>query len=519
MDHLGHTGDPTLDKEYERHHQLGSVPDAVRQYLQYFQKAVNNQNVYEMENMYENGWNHITERHYSTEPWPEAEVLGGVIGNDALFMILYKELYYRHIYAKIQGGPTQEQRFKSYYNYCDLFNYILNAETPVPLELPNQWLFDIIDEFIYQFQTFTQYRCKLSKKTADEIDILRNNPKIWNIHSVLNVLHSLVDKSNINEQLKAYNDGLSQGAITQKAGIFGCCTLYKMLGYFSIIGLLRLHSLLGDYSHALSVLENINITKKSTVYTRVPECQITTYYYVGFAYMMTRRYQDAINTFSSILTYIQRSKSTTLQRSSQYKIDIINKVTDQMFNLLALCTALYPVRIDESLSHTMKEKVGSEKLQRMQKGDKPSLEESFTFGCPKFLSPVPPNFDAGPLNSHKEPTIHQCKVFLEDVEQQVELPTIRSYLKLYSTMPAEKLANFLELEQDEFAAQLMCLKHKTVNARSHKDEEGELEVDFYIDEDMIHIVNTKIERGHADYFIKQILKFEELNRHIASLKK
>jgi len=358
-----------------------------------------------------------------------------------------------------------------------------------------------------------------SKKTADEIDVLRNNPKIWNIHSVLNVLHSLVDKSNINEQLKAYNDGLNQAAITQKAGIFGCCTLYKMLGYFSIIGLLRLHSLLGDYSHALSVLENINITKKSTVYTRVPECQITTYYYVGFAYMMTRRYQDAINTFSSILTYIQRSKSTTLQRSSQYKIDIINKVTDQMFNLLALCTALYPVRIDESLSHTMKEKVGSDKIQRMQKGDKPSLEESFTFGCPKFLSPVPPNFDAGPLNSHKEPTIHQCKVFLEDVEQQVELPTIRSYLKLYSTMPAEKLANFLELDQDEFAAQLMCLKHKTVNARSHKDEEGELEVDFYIDEDMIHIVNTKIERGHADYFIKQILKFEELNRHILSLKK
>lgn len=519
MDHLSHTGDPTLDKEYERHHQLGNIPEAVIQYLQYFQKAVNTQNVYEMESMYDNGWNHITERHYSSEPWPEAELLGGVIGNDPLFMILYKELYYRHIYAKIQGGPTQEQRFKSYYNYCDLFNYILNAETPVPLELPNQWLFDIIDEFIYQFQTFTQYRCKLSKKTADEIDVLRNNPKIWNIHSVLNVLHSLVDKSNINEQLKAYNDGLNQAAITQTAGVFGCCTLYKMLGYFSIIGLLRLHSLLGDYSHALSVLENINITKKSTVYTRVPECQITTYYYVGFAYMMTRRYQDAINTFSSILTYIQRSKSTTLQRSSQYKIDIINKVTDQMFNLLALCTALYPVRIDESLSHTMKEKVGADKIQRMQKGDKPSLEESFTYGCPKFLSPVPPNFDAGPLNSHKEPTIHQCKVFLEDVEQQVELPTIRSYLKLYSTMPAEKLANFLELDQDEFAAQLMCLKHKTVNARSHKDEEGELEVDFYIDEDMIHIVNTKIERGHADYFIKQILKFEELNRHILSLKK
>lgn len=82
---------------------------------------------------------------------------------DAVFLILYKELYYRHIYAKVsvsnsknthqslsiteepaecaetfpvfcckycfldnQGGPTLDQRFESYYNYCNLFNYILS---------------------------------------------------------------------------------------------------------------------------------------------------------------------------------------------------------------------------------------------------------------------------------------------------------------------------------------------------------------------------------------------------------
>ena len=44
--------------------------------------------------------------------------------------------------------------------------------------------------------------------------------QIWNIHSVLNVLHSLVEKSNINEQLKAYNDGKGQEEIAQIAGIF-----------------------------------------------------------------------------------------------------------------------------------------------------------------------------------------------------------------------------------------------------------------------------------------------------------
>ena len=69
-------------------------------------------------------------------------------------------------------------RFDSYYNYCKLFNYILSAEQPVNLELPNQWLWEIIDEFIYQFQAFSQFRSKLSKKSDEEIDILKSNPKV-----------------------------------------------------------------------------------------------------------------------------------------------------------------------------------------------------------------------------------------------------------------------------------------------------------------------------------------------------
>jgi len=45
---------------------------------------------------------------------------------DVLFLVLYKELYYRHIYAKL--NPTINDRFNSYLNYCDLFNYILGKK-------------------------------------------------------------------------------------------------------------------------------------------------------------------------------------------------------------------------------------------------------------------------------------------------------------------------------------------------------------------------------------------------------
>merc|ERR1712203_317983 len=212
---------------------------------------------------------------------PEAEDVAPYVNDDPIFLNLYRELYFRHIYARVQGGPTIEQRFESYYNYCKLFNYILSAEAPVNLELPNQWLWEIIDEFIYQFQAFSHFRSKLQKKSESELEMLRENSKIWNVPCVLNVLHTLVDKSNINKQLEVYNN---QGNPDSVAGDFGRHSLYEMLGYFSLVGLLRLHSLLGDFYQAIKVLENIELNKKS-LYSRVPGCQITTYYYVGFAYM------------------------------------------------------------------------------------------------------------------------------------------------------------------------------------------------------------------------------------------
>lgn len=134
------------------------------------------------------------------------------------------------------------------------------------------------------------------------------------------------------------------------AGEYGRHSLYKMLGYFSLVGLLRLHSLLGDYYQAIKVLENIELNKKvrnsvadaysakssdiywihplsswQSMYSRVPECQITTYYYVGFAYLMMRRYQDAIRVFANILLYIQRTRNM-FQRST-YKYEMVSGIT------------------------------------------------------------------------------------------------------------------------------------------------------------------------------------------------
>lgn len=509
-------GDP---EEYDRQFQKSYIiPEMIKNFLLYFQKSITDLNIYEIQNAYENGFNKLTDRFFKTSPWPEADDVARVIPQDNLFLILYKELYYRHVYARVQGGPTLEQRFESYYNYCALFNYILSAETPVPLELPNQWLWDIIDEFIYQFQSFSQFRCKLSKKKDEEIDMLRQSPKVWNVHSVLNVLHSLVDKSNINQQLEVYTSGGDPDSV---AGEFGRRPLYKMLGYFSLVGLLRLHSLLGDYYQALKVIESMNFNKK-TMNSRVSTCHITTCYYIGFAYMMMRRYQDAIRTLTNSLLFIQRTKQ--LFQNKTYLYDQINKQNDQMYTMLAMCLVLHPICIDETIYSQLREKYG-DRMIKMQKGDMQEFETSFQFACPKFLSPVPPNYDIPlPANYHKEPYMQQLNVFLKEVVNQQLIPTIRSYLKLYTTLPISKLAAFMEMKEEDLVTHLMCFKHKMKNlvwTKGASGLEGEFqsasEVDFYIDKDMIHIADTKVARRYGDFFIRNIHKFDELNRTLKAM--
>ena len=52
---------------------------------------------------------------------------------------------------------------------------------------------------------------------------------------------------------------------------------------------------------------------------------------------------------------------------------------------------------------------------------------------------------------------------MEEVKQQLMLPTIRSYLKLYTTMPLDKMAGFMEMQPEEFRNHLLAFKHKMKN--------------------------------------------------------
>jgi translation initiation factor 3 subunit L len=514
----------TDEQRSEEKGSTAEIPESVRKFLLDFCQAIKDQNVAQIYQFYDNNWNKLTEKYYKQSEWPALEVVAQIVNNDKIFVFLYKELYTRHLYSRLHKEMSLEQRFQAWDNYYDFFNFLISAESAPPVELPVQWVWDIVDEFIYQFQEFCQYRAKFKNKSPEEIAKLKANPHIWSVQGVLKLLHALIDKSNIVQILE--KEKLAKEAKTDtpmtstqtNSTDFGAHTLYRLLGYFSMIGLSRIHCLLGDYYTALKSVSPIEFNKKG-LYTKVLACYVTLYYYMGFSFAMSRRFVDAIKTFSSVLLYINRTKQF---HARSYQYDQIVKKNEQMYALLAVLISFCPQRIDEHVNNVLREKY-SEKMQRIQKGDMEPVEELFAISCPKFINPAPPNYDdLSPANT-VDPMKVQTKVFLNELEQQIRLPTFRSYLKLYTTIGISKLSNLLEIREDEetLRTYLLCFTHKCYNLvwqGGTPPHEGKWasssDIEFYVDKDMIHINDTKAVRRYGEFFARQFNKLDEIRIEI-----
>lgn len=464
--------------------------------------------------MYESGWNKLTHQYFSASEWPESEVIAPLVGRDAVFLTLYRELYFRHVYARLE--PNVDDRFNSYENICELFNLLLNSESPVPLELPIQWLWDMLDEFVYQFQSFAQWRATPSARSEDELALLAENPDIWSCYSVLNVLYSLVQKSRINEQLVAERAGATAQEVAEAAGEYGSRPLYRNLGYFSLICLLRVHVLLGDPTLALQTMENVELSTNAPL-TKITACHVATYYHVGFAYLALGRYADAIRTFVSVLVYFNRMKQ---YHTRSYQYNSINRTCERMYALLAIATTLSPGPTDEGIMSFVKERHG-DALASLQRGGEQALpvyRELFTGACPKFLSQIaPPYQDAEQLAlwtaaPPADPLARQVDLFASQVAPLLAVPAMRSFLKLYTSIDAAKVASFLENESEDDVLERLMLVKAASRTYGHLDAESSNllhgtrvvtnNLDFYIDGSMVQVAETTTNRRFAGFFIR-----------------
>lgn len=156
-----------------------------------------------------------------------------------------------------------------------------------------------------------------------------------------------------------------------------------------------------------------------------------------------------------------------------------------MYALLAICLALSPTKVDESIASTMREKYG-EQYGKMVRGGEASLaifEELFTYASPKYLSLSAPPYDQPDLlpkytaasSPSENPSAHHLTLFVADIKAQLAAPTLRSFLRLYASLGTDKLAGFMGAEEEEVVESLMVLKGLMKSVRRTEGEGGLLE--------------------------------------------
>ncbi|KAM0067200.1 putative translation initiation factor 3 complex subunit L [Helianthus debilis subsp. tardiflorus] len=84
---------------------------------------------------------------------PSLEDVKQEVGNN-IFYTLYVEIWYRH--PGSSSNPTFRQRLGSWDNYCRLFKDLIPGLSD--RLFPYQWLWDMVDEFVNQFHSFSELR-------------------------------------------------------------------------------------------------------------------------------------------------------------------------------------------------------------------------------------------------------------------------------------------------------------------------------------------------------------------------
>ena len=68
------------------------------------------------------------------------------------------------MFAKLK--TSLDDKLNAWNNYCELFEFVLASED-ASLELTAQWVFDVLHEFVYQFQSFCQFRCQNAGRNSE----------------------------------------------------------------------------------------------------------------------------------------------------------------------------------------------------------------------------------------------------------------------------------------------------------------------------------------------------------------
>jgi translation initiation factor 3 subunit L len=374
------------------------------------------------------------------------------------------------------------------------------------LAISTQWVYDICQEFAYQFQGFCQFRCQMASISSnpETLKALEANRDAWNLPQVMSILRRLV----------------KAGADTSVGKVGTSSPFLAQFGYFASIELARLECLLGDFSASLAAMSTIKLGDRSELFLQLPLCHFNVYYHTGVCNLMLRRFATAADVFSEIILHVSRllkpGAGTSLRGGLQQQLQ---RMMDKALALTALAAFLHPSkRLDDQVRDLMEAKF-SDKIQKLSNQDtfQKSFTDLFEFASPKFISPVVPDYfseSAAPAKNDASSRI--LSVLLAEVMQHQNVMRLKSFLSLYATIDVAKLARFNELTEAELICQLLSYKNKNKNTS---------DVNYYVDTGAIVIDSssskTGLDKSYERFFTAGVRKhceiINQVNRSFAAL--
>ena len=470
-------------------------------------------------------------------------------------MALYNELTTRHLHSVTRIQVSD--RIEGWHVYRTLFDLLLaeaasedsSSSSAQSLYILPTWAFDILHEFVYQFQGFCQFRTQTTANAAkaasglgksppnhvmESLDLLSKNRDAWAVETVLFYLHRLIAV------------GTPSSSSTKPIA-----PAYRHLATFASVALSRLECLLGDYRASLKAFSKLNSDSDEIAESVFP-AKLSLAYHAGISFLMLRRYKDATKVLGDICSFMQRGFKTGQLRKLPGS-DQFTKLFDRMIALLAILTHICPTasKVDDALNRIIREKYSS-KLLKIEAGEE-GYEEIFMFSCPKFISPAVPDYasvsnptaatagkdaNAAGTVTHAGQDAYRLQInqFMLEMTQQQSLRKLRSYMKLYTSIGVSKLAGFNDTAEDDFLARLVCCKHKMrqleradvssydgaqiegAGASSGEDKSNTaLDIHYYIMGDMVHVDEAEKQRRFENYFMRGIKMNGEIIKDVENI--
>jgi translation initiation factor 3 subunit L len=291
-------------------------------------------------------------------------------------------------------------------------------------------------------------------RSDEEIQTLKANPDAWSIQAVSRILRRLIAR----QKTVASSDDSN---------------VHRLIGYYAIVENIRMNCLTGDYSLALKLVSShVNLWDSSELFNQVAASRVSLFYHTGVCMVMLRRYCDAMDVLSEIVSYIVRvlkpTQSTGVssgpgQRTAAQSQN--QKMLDKILSLITMCFILSPGHtLEDQTMECIVSKQYGEKLKRLQNGDASVFQDMLEGSCPKFIFAGIPDYSQ-PMNYGTDSFARQVNVFMNEVRQNLSLVRLRSHLKLYSTIEVGKLARFNDVSEDEIVSKIFACRHKSMQVQ------------------------------------------------------